>query len=102
MPSGSSHSEGLPGARRGDSERTFEDDDFLGADEADVDFSDVPELDDAFFDSAVVRLPDGSFLLPVHADADVTGWFLSRRAGWRPDAAKALREYMDRHRDPAA
>ncbi len=67
--------------------------------DSDIDFSDIPELDDAFFENAkqgtMYRLVKKQTTLRL--DADILDWF-KRHArdgkGYQTDINKALRAYM--------
>ena len=72
----------------------------MSADE--IDYSDIPELPDELLREAQPFVPEGhEWDLSVPVDRDVAAWFLSRDDG-RDEAARALREYMERHRGSAA
>jgi uncharacterized protein (DUF4415 family) len=71
-----------------------------------IDFSDIPEAGDEFFDNAV----RGLFYRPVkqqltlRLDANIVDWF-KRRAekgkGYQTDINRALREYIENHEKKA-
>ena len=65
-----------------------------GMKDADIDTSDIPELDDAFFQNAELRLP---LKQPVtlRLDADVLIWFKSQGHGYQTRINKLLRLYME-------
>jgi hypothetical protein len=68
-----------------------------------IDFSDIPELTDEELAAMKPFSPDHGepWGYVVLADADVVAWFQCRDDG-EAEAAQALREYMERHRSPAA
>ena len=62
-----------------------------------VDTSDIPPLDDAFFANAELRLPKGKVPLVMSMDADVFQWFRSQGAEYQNLINKALRIYAEEH-----
>ena len=65
----------------------------------DIDTSDIPELDDAFFEKAEVMLP-AKKSVTMRLDADVLDWFKGQ--GYQTRINQLLRKYMEaqeqRHR----
>ncbi len=60
----------------------------------DIDTSDIPELDDAFFLNAEVKVP-AKQPVTLRLDSDVLGWFKSQGAGYQTRINKLLRSYME-------
>ena len=60
----------------------------------DMDTSDIPELDDAFFQNAELRVPPKQ-PVTLRLDSDVLGWFKSQGAGYQTRINKLLRSYME-------
>jgi len=70
--------------------------------DADVDTSEIPPLDKAFFDNARLRLPDKKQSVTVRLDADVLEWFRSQGKGYQTRMNAVLRLYMESNRDGPA
>ncbi len=60
----------------------------------DIDTSDIPELDDDFFQNAEVRVPPKQ-PVTLRLDADVLMWFKSQGHGYQTRINKLLRRYME-------
>ncbi|WP_194787905.1 BrnA antitoxin family protein [Pseudomonas sp. UFMG81] len=58
-----------------------------------VDTSDIPELDDAFFRQAELRLPTKQ-TVTIRLDADVLAWFKDQGSGYQTRINHLLRQYM--------
>ena len=62
----------------------------------DIDLSDIPELDDEFFENAELRLPEKKSVT-IRLDADVLEWFKKQGKGYQTRINKLLRAYMETH-----
>ena len=60
----------------------------------DIDTSDIPELDDAFFRDAEVHVPSKQ-PVTLRLDTDVLMWFKSQGQGYQTRINKLLRRYME-------
>ncbi|WP_339804129.1 BrnA antitoxin family protein [uncultured Marinobacter sp.] len=60
-----------------------------------IDTSDIPELDDAFFERAELRLP-AKKSVTIRLDEDVLEWFKAQGKGYQTRINKLLRQYMER------
>ena len=60
----------------------------------DIDTSDIPELDDDFFERAEIRVPPKQ-PVTLRLDADVVVWFKSQGQGYMSRINKLLRRYME-------
>ena len=60
----------------------------------DIDTSDIPELDDAFFDNAELRVPSKQ-PVTIRLDSDVVDWFKSQGQGYQTRINQLLRRYME-------
>ena len=49
----------------------------------DIDVSDIPPLDEAFFKNAVLRLPENKRAVSLRLDADVLDWFRGQGQGYQ-------------------
>ncbi len=62
----------------------------------DIDYSDIPALDDAFWDSAKVVAPrDAKQQLTIRFDADIVEWFRAKGRGYQTHMNAVLRAYVD-------
>jgi uncharacterized protein (DUF4415 family) len=62
----------------------------------DIDLSDIPELDEAFFKEAEWR-PPLKQPVTIRLDADVLEWFRSHGPGYQTRINHLLRKYMEVH-----
>ncbi len=62
----------------------------------DIDTSDIPELDDEFFQQAELHLPVKK-PVTIRLDADVLEWFKGQRQGYQTRINNLLRKYMETH-----
>ncbi len=69
--------------------------------DANIDYSDIPELDAAFFRDARVVVPPGKKQLTVRLDADVLAWLQDQGKGYPSRINAILRAYYEAHRDRA-
>ena len=61
----------------------------------DIDYSDIPELDEAFFRDARVVTPPGKKQLTIRLDADVLGWLKGQGKGYQSRINAILRSYYE-------
>lgn len=64
--------------------------------DSDINFDDIPELDDAFFKSAQIKLPEKQSVT-IRMDSDVLDWFKQQGKGYQTRINKLLRSYMETH-----
>ena len=64
----------------------------------DIDTSEIPPLDDAFFANAQVRLPERKAPITIRLDSDVLAWFRGLGKGYQTHINAVLRMYMDAQR----
>ena len=64
----------------------------------DIDYSDIPELDEDFFKTARVVLPPGKRQLTLRLDADVLEWMKAQGRGYQSRINAILRAYYEAHR----
>ena len=69
----------------------------------DIDYSDIPELDDDVFAQPLVPWPPKKEPITIRVDADVLDWFKHRGRGYQTRINQVLRRYMDvaQERPPA-
>lgn len=60
----------------------------------DIDTSDIPELEDDFFERAELRLPPKQ-AVTIRLDADVLAWFKEQGQGYQTRINQLLRKYME-------
>lgn len=64
----------------------------------DIDYSDIPPLDEAFFREAVVVYPDQpKKQMTVRLDADMVDWFKAQGRGYQTRMNAVLRAYYKAH-----
>lgn len=59
-----------------------------------IDTSDIPELDDEFFNQAELHLPVKK-PITIRLDSDVLEWFKSQGQGYQTRINNLLRQYME-------
>ena len=64
-----------------------------------IDTSDIPPLDDAFFANAKLRMPRGKVPVVVSIDADVMEWFKAQGEEYQRLINAALRIYAEAHKE---
>ncbi|CAM3584696.1 hypothetical protein CCOS865_03784 [Pseudomonas reidholzensis] len=62
-------------------------------DDPEIDTSDIPELGEAFFRQAELRVP-AKQTVTIRLDADVLAWFKDQGAGYQTRINQLLRQYM--------
>ena len=67
-------------------------------DDDEIDYSEIPPLEEAFFRNAQLRLRSGDKTFTVRVDADVLAWFKAQQSGFEQSINAALRSYADAHR----
>ncbi len=67
----------------------------------DIDYSDIPELDEEFWEKAEVRLPETKKGVYIRLDGDVLDWLKSQGKGYQTRINAILRAYYEAHRDDA-
>ncbi len=60
-----------------------------------IDCSDIPELDEAFWAKSTVRMPKTKPNISIRLDSDVLEWFKSQGAGYQTRMNAILRTYME-------
>ena len=67
--------------------------------EPEIDYSDIPELDEDFWKNArIVEPRDPKRQLTIRFDADVVDWFRARGKGYQSRMNAVLRAYVDAQR----
>ena len=65
----------------------------------DIDYSDIPEVDAAFFETARVVVPPGKKQVTVRLDSDVLAWLKGQGRGYQTRINAILRAYYEAHAD---
>ena len=68
----------------------------------DIDFSDIPELDESFWENAVIEYPEKKKSVTIRLDTDVLEWFQSRGKGYQTRINSVLRSYVNAHKKSAS
>ena len=81
-------------------ERPLTLDQMAGVQDADLDFTDIPEADAAFWAAAKVRMPEGPKTpLNLRLDPDIVAWFRAQGRGYQTRINAVLRSYVEAHRE---
>jgi len=65
--------------------------------EKSIDYSDIPELDEAFWKNTVVEYPERKKPVTLRLDADILEWFRSAGKGYQTKINAILRSYYEAH-----
>lgn len=73
--------------------------------DADIDYSDIPELDDSFFNRETVSLPKKKDSITLRVDHDVLEYFKHKGKGYQTFINAVLKTYVEaqkrqNHRHP--
>jgi len=60
-----------------------------------IDYADIPPLDDEFFTEGELRLPKAKPLISIRMDPEVLNWFRSQGPGYQTRMNAVLRMYME-------
>ena len=63
----------------------------------DIDYSDIPELDEDFWKNAKLVVPPGKKQLTIRLDADVLTWLKAQGKGYQSRINAILRSYYEAH-----
>ena len=63
----------------------------------DIDYSDIPETDAAFWADAELRAPQGKGGMYVQLDQDILAWLKGQGPGYQTRINTILRAYMEGH-----
>lgn len=70
--------------------------------EGKIDYSDIPELDDSFWNSAKIEYPENKKPVTLRLDRDVFDWFKSTGKGYQTRINAILRSYVEAHKKNAS
>jgi uncharacterized protein (DUF4415 family) len=65
----------------------------------DIDYSDIPELDERFFEKTTVQWPLHKKQLTIRLDEDVLDWLKNQGRGYQTRINAILRAYYEAHKD---
>lgn len=65
--------------------------------DADIDVSDIPEIDAKVLKTMVVRMPQPKELVSIRIDPDVLAWFRQQGARYQTRINAVLRSYVHAH-----
>ncbi len=65
-----------------------------------IDTSDIPALDEAFFAGARLRMPEKKVSVTLDVDADVLVWFKEQGEDFQNRINAALKIYAEAHKQP--
>ena len=63
-----------------------------------IDYSDIPELDEEFWKNAVIEYPEKKKPVTLRLDTDVLEWFKSTGKGYQTKINAILRSFYETHR----
>ena len=61
----------------------------------DIDYSDIPELDENFWANAELKMPENKSRITIRIDSDVLTWLKSQGTGYQTRMNAILRTYME-------
>ena len=68
----------------------------------DIDRSDIPELDESFFERATVSFPPSKKQLTIRLDEDILEWLKGQGRGYQTRINAILRAYYEAHKHETA
>ena len=66
--------------------------------DSEIDYSDIPELDDKFWKNARVIMPAKKRKISVRVDNDIIKWFKAKGKGYQSMMNAVLRSYVETHK----
>lgn len=60
-----------------------------------IDYSEIPELDNAFFEKAVLKMPEPKTLVTIRLDRDILEWFKKQGPKYQTRINALLRAYVE-------
>lgn len=66
--------------------------------EEDIDYSDIPKLDESFWERAELNMPEPKKGVYIRLDADVLAWLKSKGKGYQTRMNAMLRALMESER----
>ena len=65
--------------------------------DTDIDYSEIPELDDEFWKNAQLVMPENKVKVTMRLDPDVLNWFKSQGRGYQTKINAILKSYIQAH-----
>jgi uncharacterized protein (DUF4415 family) len=65
--------------------------------DSEIDFSDLPKLDKAFFERTHVRMPARKRSISLRVDPDILDWFKKQGQGYQTRINAVLKAYVRAH-----
>jgi len=65
----------------------------------DIDYSDIPKLDESFWETVTLTMPEPKDRLTIRLDHDVVEWLKKRGRGYQTRINAILRSYMKAQTD---
>ena len=62
--------------------------------ESDINYSDIPELDDTFWANAELKMPQSKDKITVRIDHNIVEWLKSQGTGYQSKMNSILRQFM--------
>ena len=62
-----------------------------------IDFSDIPETTDDFWNDAKVIMPEKKISISIRLDSDILSFFKEQGRGYQSKINAVLRSYIDNH-----
>lgn len=66
--------------------------------DSEIDYSDIPELDEEWFKTAVLVYPKPKHSITIRLDDDVYHWFRKQGTGYQSRINAALKSYVQEHK----
>ncbi len=68
-----------------------------GMKDAEIDFTDIPQVDKAMFKKMVIRMPEKKAPLSLRLDPRVIEWFKGQGPGYQTRINAVLQSYVEAH-----
>lgn len=65
----------------------------------DIDYSDIPETDEAFWKHAEIIMPEPKQGVYIRLDSDILSWFKKEGKGYQTRINSILRTYYEAHKN---
>ncbi len=65
----------------------------------DIDYSDIPELDETFWKNAKLVMPQSKKQITIRFDQEILDWFKAQGKGYQSKMNAVLRAYVEAHRE---
>ena len=66
--------------------------------DSDIDYSDIPELDEDFWEKAKPKIPNNKKAVSIRLDNDLLEWFKKQGSGYQTLMNAILKSYMQTHK----